>query len=212
MPQLHFSILLNVKRDQFERLQRLQTGFAALCNELTPFVSEQQCWNRVTLHHLKYKELRAKFSEMGSQMICNAIYAVSKVSRLVYQHPSSPYHAKKLVGKKLPIIRFGEDCPVYFDSHTLTVSDHQLSMFTMDGRIKFELTLAVSQRQLLASRKLLEITLTRTRDDEFMLTFVLEELALPADQVISVKKTSIQKEGALTDLSLPEYVGVEVAK
>lgn len=205
---MYFSVVLSVSADQHERLFKLQTAFAALCNDLAPFVSEQQCWNRVTLHHLKYKELRAKYPEMGSQMVCNAIYAVSKISRLVYQHPSSPYNIKALQNRKLPTVRFSDSCPVYFDSHTLTIANQQLSMFTMDGRIKFELVLTPQQRELISARKLQEITLSRGEDGKFMLSFYFEKPETTGPKtMVDLKADASCRPGQPT--LLPEYVGVE---
>lgn len=203
-----FQLVLNTSDEQLMRLLQLQTGFASVCNAIAPFVSEQQCWNRVTLHHLKYKELRAKYPEMGSQMVCNAIYAVSKISKLVYQHPSSPYNIKALRGRKLPTVRFSDTCPVYFDSHTLSVNNQHLSMFTMDGRIKFELVLTPRQRELISVRKLQEITLSRGEDGKFMLSFYFERPeAVGYKSTVDLKADASCRSGQ--PISLPEYVGVE---
>ena len=64
-------------------------------------------------------------------MVCNAIYAVSRTSRLLFQHPDSPLNLIRLAGKPLPLVRFGDTNPVYFDRHTLGVKDGQLSMYTL---------------------------------------------------------------------------------
>jgi hypothetical protein len=85
--------------------------------------------------------LREKFPALGSQMVCNAIYAVSRTSRMVFQTPASPFNLTKLVGKPLPLLQFSESCPVYFDRHTLSIKGSKLSLFTLDGRMHFELTL-----------------------------------------------------------------------
>ncbi len=42
---------------------------------------QTKVWNRVALHHLMYRNLRDQFPEMGSQMVCNAIYSVSRTCR-----------------------------------------------------------------------------------------------------------------------------------
>ena len=78
---------LNTSPEQFERLLALQSAFAEVCNVLAPEVQRSKVWNRVTLHHLHYRNLRAKFPALGSQMICNAIYAVSRTC-LLYTSPS----------------------------------------------------------------------------------------------------------------------------
>ena len=57
---------------------------------IAPLVQQTKVWNRVALHHLAYRQLREQFPEMGSQMVCNAIYSVSRTGRLVFQHPPKP--------------------------------------------------------------------------------------------------------------------------
>lgn len=204
-----FVVRLTASEMQVARLAKLQHAFAALCNDLAPTVSDRQCWNRVALHHLVYREMRERHPEMGSQMVCNAIYAVCKVSRLVYQHPASPYHVKKLLGQKLPVLRFAEDCPVYFDSHTLTLTGQRLSMYTMEGRIKFDLQLSADQRDMLARRRLVEITLKQDVEGLFMLSFYFDKAAV-ADGVVDVVSDAVGAglEGAEPNM-LPGYVGVE---
>ena len=92
-------IALNASPEQGARLQALQSGFAQVCNALAPVVQQTRVWNRVALHHLAYRQLREQFPEMGSQMVCNAIYSVSRTSRLVFQHPASPFsRARRLTG------------------------------------------------------------------------------------------------------------------
>jgi hypothetical protein len=132
---------LNANAEQLVRLQALQAAFARVCNALAPTVQQTGVWNRVALHHLTYHKLRERFPELGSQMVCNAIYSVSRTSRIVFQHAQSPFNLNKLAGKPLPLLRFSDSCPVYFDRHTLSVKNGQLSMFTLDGRMRFALAL-----------------------------------------------------------------------
>jgi hypothetical protein len=68
-------IALNTSPRQHQQLRQLQQAFAAVCNALAPLVRETRCWNRVALHHMAYKQLRERFPELGSQMVCNAIYS-----------------------------------------------------------------------------------------------------------------------------------------
>ena len=142
-----------------------------MCNWLAPLVQQSRCWNRVTLHHLAYKPLRDKFPQMGSQMICNAIYSVSRTSRLVFQHPQSPFNVVRLSDKPLPLLRFSDSCPVYFDRHTLSVKDGMLSMYTLDGRIRFHLALRPEDEASFHEKKLLEIILSRSVTGSFDLSF-----------------------------------------
>ena len=165
---------LNTNPEQFARLQALQSAFAEVCNALAPEVKKSRVWNRVALHHLHYRALREKFPALGSQMICNAIYAVSRASRLVFQTQGSPFNLTKLGNKALPLLQFADSCPVYFDRHTLSIKGTKLSLFTLDGRMHFELTLPEEQLLLFKVAKLREISLTRRLDGLYELAFWLE--------------------------------------
>jgi hypothetical protein len=164
-------VALNASPEQAERLRALQTSFAQVCNALSPLVQQHRCWNRVTLHHLAYKSLREQFPAMGSQMICNAIYSVSRTSRVVYQHPASPFHHSKLEGKPLPLLRFSDNSPVYFDRHTLSLKAGVLSMYTMGGRMRCALPLARGDETRFHENKLREVVLSRRPDGVFELLF-----------------------------------------
>lgn len=153
---------LNTSAEQTARLQDLQTAFAEVCNALAPVVQQTRCWNRVTLHHLTYKDLRERFPKIGSQMVCNAIYSVSRTSRLVFQLPHSPFNVSKNPGKALPLMRFLPRSPVYFDRHTLSLKDGQLSMYTLDGRMRFQLDLKPEDQVRFHQEKLREIVLSNT--------------------------------------------------
>jgi hypothetical protein len=162
---------LNTSLEQAARLQALQLAFAEVCNALAPVAQERRCWNRVALHHLTYRVLREKFPQMGSQMICNAIYSVSRTCRLVYQHPGSPFNVAKHPEAPLPAIRFAPSAPVYFDRHTLSIKDDKLSMYTLDGRMKFQLQLGLADLERFQSSKLREIVLSRS-GEQYQLTFI----------------------------------------
>ncbi len=183
---------LNTTPEQYARLQALQTAFAQVCNALAPEVQRSRIWNRVALHHLHYRALREKFPALGSQMVCNAIYAVSRTSRLIFQTPASPFSLAKLGDKPLPLMQFADSCPVYFDRHTLSIKGNKLSLFTLDGRMHFELTLPEEQLLLFKVAKLREIVLTRRIDAAYELAFWLEPAELEPTQPL-----------------IPEYLSVE---
>src|SRR4051812_46341136 len=152
---------LNAQPEQAARLAALQAAFATACNALAPLVQKTRVWNRVALHHMAYKPLREQFPQMGSQLVCNAIYAVSRHSRLVYQSPNSPFNVAKLGDKPLPQLHFTELSPVYFDRHTLSVKAGQLSMYTLDGRMRFNIGLGAQDEIKFRTRKVREIVLSR---------------------------------------------------
>lgn len=189
---------LNTDAEQSARLMQLQAVFAQACNALAPLVQKTGVWNRVALHHMAYKALREQFPQLGSQMVCNAIYSVSRHCRVMFQHPQSPFHLSKLTGKSLPRLRFLDSCPVYFDRHTLSLKERQLSMYTLDGRMRFQLDLNVDDVRNFHEMKLREIALTRGEDGSFQLVFVLGE---GDDEVTPTENNN----GAL----MPDYVNLE---
>ena len=211
-------IPLNTTPEQYARLQALQSAFAQVCNALAPEVQKSRIWNRVALHHMYYRVLRERFPALGSQMICNAIYAVSRTSRMVFQTPGSPFNLTKLGKKGLPLLQFADSCPVYFDRHTLSIKDHKLSMFTLDGRMHFQLTLSNEQLMLFKVAKLREISLTRQLDGLYQLTFHLDQqMALSEPEAQAILNVQLQSDAGVPPELLaaksfiPDYVSVEVA-
>lgn len=187
-------VALDTSAAQAERLRRLQAAFAEVCNALAPIVQQTRCWNRVALHHMTYKGLRERFPAIGSQMICNAIYSVSRASRHVYQHPSSPFNVGRDPARPLPLLRFQPQAPVYFDRHTLSLKNGQVSLYTLDGRMKFTIGLDVDDERRFHTEKLREIVLTGS-GERFYLSFHLS----PGDD-----EATEADAGASADL--PEYL------
>ena len=210
-------VQLTPSPEQHARLVDLQAAFAEVCNALAPVVKETRVWNRVALHHLTYKSIRERFPAIGSQMVCNAIYSVSRACRTLFQAPASPFNVAKQPGRPLPMLRFADNCPVYFDRHTLSLRDGQVSIFTLDGRMRFQLALGQAQEQAFHTRKLLEIVLSR-RGAQFELSFVFAaeasgeavSLAQP-DQGVDMPQTPDQASwtGAAGACELPEYLLIE---
>ena len=198
----------NASPEQVKRLQALQTGFAQVCNALAPLVQQTRVWNRVALHHLCYRQLREQFPEMGSQMVCNAIYSVSRTARMVFQHPQSPFNLARLGSKPLPLLRFADSCPVYFDRHTLSLKAGQLSMFTLDGRMRFQLALKAQDEERFHSQKLREIVLSRRSGGAYELAFTLVDEADGRNAAASAGADATDAaQGALGEI--PEYIVVE---
>jgi hypothetical protein len=192
---------LNITAVEAGRLRELQAAFATACNALAPLVQKTRVWNRVALHHMAYKPLREQFPQMGSQLVCNAIYAVSRHSRLVYQSPDSPFNIAKLGDKPLPRLHFNETSPVYFDRHTLSLREGELSMYTLDGRMRFRIGLAAQDEIKFRTNKVREIVLTRSGDDfELLFDFAGE----PGDPPAPRAARTMQAGGVL-----PEYMMVK---
>lgn len=191
-------ISLQTSEEQKARLHALQQLFARACNALAPIVRDSRCWNRVVLHHMTYKGLREQFPTLGSQMACNAIYSVCRASRAVYQGGGSPFNLERLGDRPLPLIRFADNCPVYFDRHTLSLKSGQLSLFTLDGRMRFQLCLRPEDEAAFQQGRLREIVLLQRADGEFELSFLLE----PAGVSEVTERTPRNEEW-------PEYLMVE---
>ena len=192
-------IALNTTPEQRARLCALQEEFARVCNALSPMVRDTRCWNRVALHHMAYKALREQFPAMGSQMVCNAIYSVCRSARLIYQHAASPFNVTRMEGKTLPLLRFLPSSPVYFDRHTLSIKNGRLSMYTLDGRMRFDLALQPADEAAFHVSKLREVVLTRGAGEVFELSFWLGE----ADAAL--QDGPAQADGS----DIPEYLMVE---
>lgn len=175
-------ITLGVDAHIKQRLDRLRVEFMHACNWLVPFAVAHHCWNRVALHHLAYHKLRAAFPHLGSQMSCNAIYSVCRSYRLLLAHPHSPLYQKKIEEGKLPHLQFLESSPVFFDRHTLSVQKNMLSLYTLEGRLRFAATLSERDRNLLQHQRLREVQLMSDAHGKYQiqLTFAnTDEHSLP---------------------------------
>lgn len=191
---------LQTNAAQTGRLLELQQAFAQVCNALAPLAQQTSCWNRVALHHMAYKRLRQQFPGVGSQMVCNAIYSVSRSCRLIYQHPKSPFNVMRLGGRPLPKLQFLPQAPVYFDRHTLSLKDGQVSMFTLDGRMRFNLALSPEDEARFRTGKLREIVLT-SQAGQFSLSFTFAQ-----DPAVAVELAGSAEAASRSELELPEYV------
>ena len=168
---MRLRVLLQGNAEQQQRLLDLRTLFTQACNALAPMVQQTRCWNRVALHHMAYKPLRERFPQLGSQMACNVIYSVSRAARRVFQHPASPHNAARHPDRPLPLLRFGGPVPVYFDRHTLSLKEGEVSLFTLDGRMRFKVDLSPETERRFREDKLREIVLAQLPDGAWALTF-----------------------------------------
>ena len=167
-------IPLQGNADQISRLIALQALFSQACNAISPVAQQNRCWNRVALHHLVYHKMRQQFEQLGSQMICNAVYSVCRIYRLVYESPSSPFSLAIREGKELPLIKFLSNAPVYFDRHTLSIKGSVLSLYSLNGRVRFQLNLNQETLDQFEKQKLREIILTQD-ELQFNLGFAFSE-------------------------------------
>jgi hypothetical protein len=196
------SIPLSTSPVQVEKLLALQEAFALVCNTLAPVVRDTRCWSRVALHHMMYRTLREQFPLVGSQMVCNAIYSVSRTSRLIFQSEQSPFHVQHFSDKALPLLQFLPTAPVYFDRHTVSIKPGSLSMYTLDGRMRFEVNLSPEDMLRFKTAKLHEVVLNRV-NERFVLNFSF--VAQEGESGAELLKSADQQDGAY----LPEYIVID---
>lgn len=168
---IHLS--LGVNDEVRARLDRLRVEFARASNWVAPIAQKNHCWNRVALHHLSYHGLREHFSDLGSQMACNAIYSVCRSYRLLLSHPQSPYFGRRLSEGQLPHLTFLDHSPVFFDRHTLSLQNNKLSLFTLEGRLRFQVSLSNADEKRFRTEKLREIQLLYG-DEQYVMALLFD--------------------------------------
>lgn len=168
--------------DAYAALDGLQRLFADACNFIAPIAAKTRCWSRVGLHHLVYRDLRQLFPDLGSQMSCNAIYAVSKVSGLAYRAVGG---SRRQIDS-LPKLEFLESSPVFFDRHTVSVRRFQLSLYSPKGRVRISINNIDRVLSALEGGALKDILMTRSGGG-FILTFMCQEREFEDLQIFNVK-------------------------
>lgn len=106
---------------------------------------------RFNLHRAGYDSIRRAIPEIGSQLVCNAIRAVSSAAKsCISNHPK---FAKDKTMKP-PAFDFSRPV-VHLDKHTVSFSKDKTiaSIYTLRGLIKAERCPGDLQRQILASGK-----------------------------------------------------------
>jgi hypothetical protein len=79
-------------------------------------------------------------------------------------------HIQRLFDKPLPLLQFLPSAPVYFDRHTLSIRNGSLSIYTLDGRMRFQINLSPQDEDRFAKSRLQEIVLRGT-GAKFSLSF-----------------------------------------
>ena len=133
------SIRLKISSEESKKLAQLQDAYFAVCNQISARAQKNRCWNRVALHHLVYKKMRQTFP-LGSQMVCNAIFSVCKA-----------YQAKGFLPKEeIPLIQFRRGRSVHFDKRTYKIKGEEVSLYTLDKRIKAKMKMGSFQEKYFA--------------------------------------------------------------
>ncbi len=153
------SIPLTLDESGLKRLSALQVRFAQACRATYEVAYANSCFSRVPLHHLAYKPVREAFADLGAQLVSNAIYVVSS--------------AAKGGSDRLKPESFSHAMPVVLDRRTVSLTNGQLSIFTLEGRLRIQVRIRPELEQTIRNSTLKEALLER-RDAQFFLTFILK--------------------------------------
>ncbi len=190
------SIKLRMSQEQPKQLSDLRDAFLGACNHIVPFAVEHRCWNRVALHNLSYSKVRT-LTQLGSQMVCNAIFSVCKA-----------YKNKCILkGDTIPTIRFHKNRSVHFDKRTYSIKNTTLSLYTLQGRIRVEMQMSPFQQTYFSQGIPKEAELT-FRKGEWYFNLVLDLPDQPISPNVGVMGVDIG-ENVLAALSSGKLLGGE---
>lgn len=145
------ALKLALSQEQSNSLLETQKSFANACNQIVPFAIENRCWNRVSLHHLCYYNIREATPSLGSQMICNS-----------FQKVCSSYKVLKIKKfQDVPTITFKDTSSVHYDKRTYSIKGNTLSLFTVNGRIRCNFITGDFQKEYLERGVVKEAELIR---------------------------------------------------
>jgi len=144
------SIKLTPTPEQSQAFAQLQAEFAKACNLIVPFARDNRCWNRVALHHLAYYPVR-ETTNLGSQMVCNALKAVADAYKVLKLKKSD----------EVPTIGFKSTGSIHFDARTYSIKEKAVSLYSLTGRQVVEMTLGDFQFSYLATGRPKEAKLIR---------------------------------------------------
>lgn len=191
---------LNINKEQVIQLRSLQKTFSEICNEISSIACQQSCWSRVPLHHLSYHKMRDKYPLFGSQMVCNAIYAVTRTyKRLVELGLFRVNEGEELGPGFKPRIIFLPIAPVYFDMHTLSIKGGVISMYTLNGRMRFSLNISEKNLQSIMQKNKVKEIMMVGHSGGFDLLFNFEKESsgskevFPVTEYIQINDSSYQR-------------------
>jgi putative transposase len=142
---------LDVTEEQSNALLQTQIAFSEACNKIVPDVVKNRCWNRKDLHHECYYRVREELPQLGAQMVCNAIAKVC-----------ASYKARgyKKSEKVIPHT-FNKDRSVHYDARTFTLKENQLSLFSVNKRVRCGFKVGAHPGRYLKQGKVKEAELVR---------------------------------------------------
>ena len=198
-------VRLKVSTEDSLKLHETQNLFGKACNVLVAILRKgdrnERLWQRFNLHRAGYASVRLAVPEIGSQLVCNAVRAVSSAAKSwISNNPTF------VTDKTMELPEFDFSHPVvHLDKNTVSFSKDKTvaSIYTLRGRIKAELCPGDFQKQILASGKWKESNLVfhkerrHGRPDYWALHITVEEPTLKIN---------------LDDLKPEEVEGVDVGE
>lgn len=155
-------VVLKMDAEAYEKLQTTQDSFRKACNFLVDIVCadekrEKRLWQRYSLHHEAYYLVREAVPELGAQLTCNAIRAVSAAYKSILSN-----NPKYVLNKEEPLPKIAfKNIGIHLDARTLTFSADKKSakVFTTQKRVIVHLCPGSFQREILDSGKWAECEL-----------------------------------------------------
>ena len=141
-------VRLLVNPEDSVKLSETHVLYRDACNFVVPIVcknKELRLWQRFSLHHAAYPQIREIFPALGAQLACNVIRSVSSAYKTELAN-----HPQQLIQSELKVIRF-KNPSVHLDKNTITYRDNgTVSLYTLKGRV--EAMLAPGDRHLFHER------------------------------------------------------------
>ena len=141
-------VRLLVNPEDSVKLSETHALYRDACNFVVPIVcknKEFRLWQRFSLHHMAYSQIREIFPALGAQLACNVIRSVSSAYKTKLAN-----HPQQLKQSELKVIRF-KNPSVHLDKNTITYRDNgTVNLYTLKGRV--EATLAPGDRHLFHER------------------------------------------------------------
>lgn len=129
-------VRLKVSTEDSLKLHETQNLFGKACNVLVAILRKgdrnERLWQRFNLHRAGYASVRLAVPEIGSQLVCNAVRAVSSAAKSWISN-----NPKFVTDKTMELPEFDFSHPVvHLDKNTVSFSKDQTvaSIYTLGGR------------------------------------------------------------------------------
>ena len=136
--KLTLKLKLKTSQEELKKLSDTVQKFSEASNQVSLLIKESNIKNHVILHRLYYYQIKSQF-DLPAQMTCNAL------KRALFAYKS---------GNKKTTITFKQNASMPFDDRMLSFKNNQVSILTLNGRIKLNLIIyGAKAQELLNNRK-----------------------------------------------------------